>query len=139
MSTEHILVPKAKYEMLVQKYNSSLKPSATDKENQGEEIPKGVEPAKKSTERNDVPDQDHNSDFADALKMDMSSENKTHETQRSLEEIMSNHENFLPPGLPADLKEKKRLNLKKMDNVKPKPGKRRNKPYSVLARKWLSL
>jgi len=138
MSTEHILVPKAKYEKLLQKYNSSLK--NTDKENQpsgknqDEEIPKGVEPAKKFTERNDVTDQDHNSDFVDG----------DNNSARTIEEIISNHENFLPPGLPVQRTKKiRKRTVDKKDSITNKRdaviAKRRNKPYSVIAKKWMSL
>jgi len=129
MSIEHILIPKAKYEKLMDKYNASLKQDSDPSGNNGYKTVKNQEK--------------HYSEPEIINKTDLSLReiNKSIDTEsedndetvgtRTLEDIISSHEKFLPPGQPAE-----RTSTRKHVKNKRKP---RPVPYSLISRKWVTL
>ena len=115
--------------MLMAKYNSSLKTPGTDKDNQvknEETDKKELQAVSKEPETNLDASLDVKKDTTEEVHNEAS-------LPRTLEDVIFNHDKFLPPGHPVE-----RTN--KRHGLKSKSVKKvRTKPYNVIAKKWMTL
>ena len=159
MSSENVLIPKSRYDKLVtqaskQQVIEKNLPEETVQGSSGglesKRVPISVTSLKRDIQ--EIPDEEH-----DAVQRTSDSGNKENRKQRSFEEIIGNHEQFLPPGqqVKSALKIHDRDNT--MDTVpkkKPRNNSRnhvsfkintkkvkrqRAKPYSKISRNWVSV
>ena len=159
MSTENVLIPKSRYDKLVtqaskQQVIEKNLPEETVQGSSGglesKREPKSVTVLKRDMLK--IPDEEH-----DAVRRTSDSGNKENRKERSFEEIIGNHEQFLPPGqhVKSGLKiydwedtmdtvqiKKPRSNSSNHVSFKIKKKKvkrQRAKPYSKISRKWVSV
>ena len=159
MSSENVLIPKSRYDKLVtqaskQQVIEKNLPEETVQGSSGGLESKRVPISVTALKRDilEIPDEEH-----DAVQRTSDSGNKENRKQRSFEEIIGNHEQFLPPGqqVKSALKIHDRDNT--MDTVpkkKPRNNSRnhvsfkintkkvkrqRAKPYSKISRNWVSV
>ena len=100
MSSENVLIPKSRYDKLVtqaskQQVIEKNLPEETVQGSSGglesKRVPISVTALKRDIQ--EIPDEEH-----DAVQRTSDSGNKENRKQRSFEEIIGNHEQFLPPG-----------------------------------------
>lgn len=184
MATEHILIPRQRYEQLLARMTQKSDGQEAQVSAGAETQSRRITPQLVNDDKDQPPSERKKKEhiFKDSTTANLTQSNddkrsdekvltndKQHheqgnaenqmqdgeEHQRSLEEIQQNHRSLLPPGKllienqKSDKKIKERQKNKtisnKRDNANLKINKKneklktKTKPYSVLARKWISL
>ena len=180
MSEENILIPKSRYDKLVARMTQPVKnltpspgnrnedhtgidPSDADSPNQprgqspGKTTPEAPHSPKKSLYNDTTPEKPEKPYSPQKPQKKPQKPQKPQKSDgdrsgRTLEEIMSNHDAFLPPGIalnpettdsvnPAAVRIKKIKNKRPLttDNRHKKSSVTSKKPYSKVLKEWISL